>query len=804
MTVAKEQTSEPRPEETGWRRRLFRRAGEGDLRRRSGDWVRLVVAVLLLVLAARHSGDVTASERAVFNLFNTLPGAAAPLFRDLYRLGALWAVGLVVVAALFGRRWRLARDLLVAGFLAWATARAVGQIVVAHEGIGHSVRIAAGTGASPAFPAVRIAVIVAVIAAASPYVTRPTRMTGWLLVLVLGISAMYLGAAFPLDLFAGLVLGWGVGSVVHLAFGSPGMRPTIPQVVDALALLGIRARDARLAPEQPSRSTVVLAEDDDGLLRVKVIGRDEAQARLLSKVWATVVYRDSGPRLAFSRVEQVEHEAFLMLVAAQAAVNVPRVVAAGAASSRAAILVLRPVAGPRLSDLDPAAIDDDLLVRIWENVRELHDARVVHNALDAAHVIVRDGQPWIVGFDSAVSTGSPERMANDVAELLAGTAGLVGEERAVHAAAFVLGRLRLAAALPFLQPAALTSITRGLTGDRRRAVVERLDTLREAGAEAVGIDPPVLTRLHRISATSAAMALGALVAIAVLLAEIGDPEAVWATFRNAEWSWIALAAVLSLASNVAYAIGLQGTVPVRLPLWPTTEVELGMSFSNLAVPAIGGQAMQVRFLQKVGVDLSSAVAAGGILSAAGALAASAGLFALALVLDPARVDVSLVPTGGLIASALGVAGLVALVSALIAVVPRLHAKVMPAIARAASTMWAALRSPGHVVLLIGGNVAALLLSTGCLQACLIAFGGHASFWALLAANIAIVSVASTVPIPGGGTAVGTVGLSAALVSFGVDRDVAIAAVLANQLVYYYLPAIPGWFATRHLARHDYL
>jgi uncharacterized membrane protein YbhN (UPF0104 family) len=75
---------------------------------------------------------------------------------------------------------------------------------------------------------------------------------------------------------------------------------------------------------------------------------------------------------------------------------------------------------------------------------------------------------------------------------------------------------------------------------------------------------------------------------------------------------------------------------------------------------------------------------------------------------------------------------------------------------------------------------------------------------LLAANIAVVTIASTVPIPGGGTAVGTVGLSAALVSFGIPRDVAVATVLTNQLIYYYLPAIPGWFATRHLGRHDYL
>ena len=66
------------------------------------------------------------------------------------------------------------------------------------------------------------------------------------------------------------------------------------------------------------------------------------------------------------------------------------------------------------------------------------------------------------------------------------------------------------------------------------------------------------------------------------------------------------------------------------------------------------------------------------------------------------------------------------------------------------------------------------------------------------------TVASIVPIPGGGTAVGTVGLSAVLVSFGIPDRSPSPIALTNQVVYYYLPAIPGWFATRHLFRQDYL
>jgi undecaprenyl-diphosphatase len=362
----------------------------------------------------------------------------------------------------------------------------------------------------------------------------------------------------------------------------------------------------------------------------------------------------------------------------------------------------------------------------------------------------------------------------------------------------------IALALPLLQPAALSATTRKLSGEHRRRFGERLERLREVAARDLGIEPPALVQVRRITTTGALMALGALVAVGALLIDVGDPTDVVDIMRRADWGWIAVAIAISLWSNVAYAIALQGTVRVRLPIVPTTVLQLGMSFSNLAVPAIGGQGMQVRFLQKLGVDLPSAIAAGGVLSSFGALVAALGCFVVALIVDPARVDVSLIPTNGLLLVLVIGAALLVLVSGLVALVPELRKRVGPPLSRATGTISDALHSPAHLALLIGGNVVATVMSTWCLQACLLAFGGQVSFWALLAANVGVVTIASIVPIPGGGTAVGTVGLSAVLVSFGVPKEIAVAGVLANQLIFYYLPAIPGWFATRHLVRHDYL
>ncbi len=782
----------------------FGPASEEPYRRRTSDWIRLGAAAVLLVLSAQHAGGISATEQAIFDFFNTLPGWLDPLFNTLYRLGALWVVALVVTAAVFGRRWRLARDLLLAGSLAWGFGRLAGQLVVEGASLGHGLTAVTRLGSSPAFPAVRLAVLVAVVRAAQPYVTRPTRRIGWFVVASGALAAMYLGSAYPNDVFAGLVLGWAVAAGVHLLFGSPGGRPTSEQVRRSLAELGIDATDVRLAHHQPTGYTLMSASDASGPLRIKVIGRDEADAQFLAQLWRFVIYRDGGPRLALTRLHQIEHEAFVMLLARDRGVAVPAVLAAGTAGPRAALLVHRPVAGTRLSELEPVLVTDDLLRRVWGQVGALHACHITHGQLDGDRVIVAPDGPHLVDFAASTSTRFHRRVPVDVAQLLAATAAIVGDRRAVEAAADAVGTELVLEALTLLQPAVLTRATRQRLSERYGDRRGYLGDLRLSAASVLGAEPPELVQLQRVRASSLALAIGTLVAAGVLLGDVGEPTMVLHTFRNADWSWISAALVLSFASNIGFALGLQGTVPLRLPIWPTTELQVAMSFSNLAIPGIGGTGLQVRFLQKRGIDLSSAIAAGGLLSTLGNLSAAILLFVLALVVEPATVDWSLLPTGGLVEFTLYAAAAVGVAAAFIGGIPRIRRTVMPPVVRAASTIWSALRSPRQLALLLGGNVLATLIATWCLAACLLAFGGHVSFWPLLAANIGVITVASIVPIPGGGSAVGTVGLSAVLVAFGVREDIAVATALANQLIYFYLPAIPGWFATRHLARHDYL
>jgi undecaprenyl-diphosphatase len=784
------------------RRGWFGPAAERPYRRRTTDWIRLVTAGVLLAALSVHAGHLTRTEQTVFQFFNSLPGGLQSFVATFYRLGALWAVGLVGAAALLAGRWRLARDLVVCGALSAGLARFIGLIVVEHESVRKSLAVVVRFGSSgPAFPSPRLALVVALVAGASPYLTRPSRRVGQAVVVAMVPAALYLGVAYPTDIAGGLVLGWGVAALVHLVFGSPGGHPTVEQVTASLAELGVAATAVHLAPEQPEVATLMMADDGQGPLWVKVLGRDQTDAQLLAKAWRFAVYKDSGP-FFFTRLQQLQHEAYTLLLAREAGVRTPEVVIAGTAGPAAALLVERPIPGPLLADADAGTVTDAVLDDLWHQVALLHGARVSHGTLNARHVVLTSAGPSLTGFDSATATAAPGRAGADVAELLAGTAAVVGEQRAVAAALAGVGPDALRRSLEFLQPAALSRDLRATT--RRKELNERLDNLRRLGAAAAGCEEPQLVELRRVSRTNLLLAVGTLVGVFGLLSQIGDPEALVHALTHARWVWLVVAFALSMATNVAYAVALFGTVPTRLPLGPTTELQVAMSFSNLAIPGVGGTAVQVRFLQKQGVDLASAVASGGLLSQAANIATQLALFGLAVWLAPNRLRVGSVNTTSLLGVLVIVVLLLGLATAVIMGVPAVRRVALPPVERAATTIWEALRSPRRLVLLISGNVAATVLYGFCLVACLQAFGASLSFWSLLAVNILLGTLASLVPIPGGSAAVGSVGLSGALVAFGVPGEIAVAAVLMNQLVVNYLPAIPGWIATEGLVRRGYV
>jgi membrane-associated phospholipid phosphatase/tRNA A-37 threonylcarbamoyl transferase component Bud32 len=437
------------------------------LPRHPGDLVRLVLGLAILAGSAAlvQRDRVGTLETNLFRLVNDLPGALYPLFWAVMLTGNLIAVPVIAAAAALTRRFRLAVNLALAGGLAWLLARIVKQVV--DRGRPPSlldevhVRGPAPTGLG--YVSGHAAVAVALAAVASPYLGRRLRRLAWAVAAAVCVARVYVGAHLPLDVVGGAALGWAIGALVHLLLGAPGGRPSVARARRALAACGLDAEDVEpLGGPDDRRSSRFVATTRTGEpLFVKLIPRERRDADLLYRGWRRLLGRAApGPVLSSPR-EQVQREAYLMLLAARAGVRTPAVIYAGPCDHDAGLLVQRRIQGRSLDQCRADEAGDELLRAIWAEVAKLRQAHIAHGDLGRSSVVVDErDRPWLVDFDQAEAVADEELLAADVAELLASLAIRFGPERALAAAAQALDSTVVTQALRSARPAVLTRTTR--------------------------------------------------------------------------------------------------------------------------------------------------------------------------------------------------------------------------------------------------------------------------------------------------------------------------------------------------------
>ena len=141
-------------------------------------------------------------------------------------------------------------------------------------------------------------------------------------------------------------------------------------------------------------------------------------------IWRTVWFREAGTPSSSRRLPQVEHEAFLTLLAGQEGVLTQRVVIAGATAADDVLLVLRPVGTPLEQAADRWTFAT--VARIWEAVDRLHVAGIAHGQLDDQRIVVDGDAIGLVDLrGGAVAPGRPGLLRDD-AQVLVTTALGVG------------------------------------------------------------------------------------------------------------------------------------------------------------------------------------------------------------------------------------------------------------------------------------------------------------------------------------------------------------------------------------------
>jgi undecaprenyl-diphosphatase len=782
---------------------------EGLMHRHAGDALRLVLAVALFAIAAlvARRPTLSASEVDAFRVFNDLPGAGTAVAWPILALASVPAVAAAFVVALATRRTRLAFDLLSGAALALGIGKFLHSAAIRRGPAGFPARLAPvhhltlprlvdyGNG----FPSAAVAVVAAAATGAGPYLPRPLRRAAWAGVFAVGAARLYAGVDLPVDVIAGMAMGWAVGAALNLVLGAPTGHPSIADVRDALELAGIPLKDlGPLGAGDHGDIRFAATMTTGAELSVRVLGREERSADLLLRAWRFAVFTGAEEDVAFtSRHRQVEHEAFLGELAARAGVRVPRVVLAGRAGRGVGFLAQERVVGRRLDDLTADEVDDDVLAAAWAQVATMHDAHIAHRRLRRHSFLVdEDGVVWLDDWVAAELGPRPAHVHRDVVELLVSLAVVVGASRAAASALEVLGEEAVIGALPLLQPLALTTPTiRELRG-RRTIIGELRDEILERTRQ----DAIPLAQVTRIRPrTILALAAGGF-AVHLLLPQVGQLHQTLETIRHAHPVWLVVAALAAAVTYLAAAISQMGAVEQPLSLVRTTAVQLATTFANRVTPAgTGGLGLNERYLEREGVDRVTAVGAVGLNVLAGAVVHTVGVFVALAVLGRSGIGGVALPAGwGVLV--LVVAALAALGIVLLAPFAR---RLRAAAARAGRDLWRVARRPRQAIQLFGGSSGVTLFNALALAASLAAFRAGASLDEVIVVYLGGSAVASVSPTPGSLGAV-EAALVAGLTGVGVAAGPAVAGVLAFRLITFWLPSVPGFVAYRAARRRAWV
>ncbi|WSV46752.1 lysylphosphatidylglycerol synthase domain-containing protein [Streptomyces decoyicus] len=624
----------------------------------------------------------------------------------------------------------------------------------------------------------------------------------------------------------------------------------------------LRAEDATTTDpsEHPDRGRRYLVTLEDGPpIDVTVVDREQQAHGFFYRVWRRLSLRGINQRRSLQSLRQaLEQEALLAYAAIAAGAHAPKLIATSELGPDAVMLVYEHIGGRTFDSLADEEITDALMHSAWRQVEALQSRRIAHRRLVGDALLMdRSGNIVLTELRGGEIAAGDLVLRMDIAQLLT-TCGLrVGAERSVAAAVEVLGPDAVADSLPLLQPIALSRTTRAtlrqLARERskreREAVLEASQAAKEAreareeagpkdrktiraerhaekNAEKRALDeateeareedllaqirrqvllirPTAViepARLERLSPRILISWIAGAFAVYLLLSQLtnfnlGD------VISRAEWVWVLVAMFFSALTYIAAAMSLLGFVTEKVSFVKTVIAQIAGNFVKLVAPAaIGGVALNTRFLQRAGVRPGLAVASVGASQLFG-LGSHVLLLLTFGYLTGTEQTPTISPSRTVIAGLLTVAVLVLIVTAVPAMRKFVSTRVRSLFAGVVPRMLDILQRPGKLVTGIGGMLLLTAANVMCLDASIRAFGGGdtISYASIAVAFLAGNALGSAAPTPGG---VGAVegALIGALTFAGLAADTAFPAVLLFRLMVFWLPVLPGWLAFTYLTR----
>lgn len=534
-----------------------------------------------------------------------------------------------------------------------------------------------------------------------------------------------------------------------------------------------------------------------------VLDRDRQVIGMLAWAWSAIRFRGFGRRNAVSLRQAADRAVLMTYAAASAGVQSPRL--RGIARSEDSIVLLgEHIDGAQnLSDYAVDRVTDAVMDQAWEQLAIAHRAGLSHRNLSAETVLLigegdREGEVLLSGWEQGDIASSTLSRRVDEIQLLMLFAVRVGAERACAAAVRALGEEHLASLAPMLQNVALPPETQ-VESRRDKTVVRDVRNLLASYLPDTGseMQPIQLTRFNTRTVVTITVAV---VAAYVLLTAVNFREIV--TYAaNAQLGWLLVAFALGLLTYLGSALGLVAFSPERLGVWRTTLVQVAASVIGIVAPAgVGPAALNLRYLQKRGLDTPMALATVALLQVSQFVTTVLMLLAIALLTGSQGALASL-PSGTIVT----ILAIALVIAAVLFAIPRLRrwvlAKIRPTLRQVMPRLIWVLGQPGRLLLGIGGNVIMTAGYLAAFGATLAAFGQSLPLTTLAVIYLTGTAIGSAVPTPGGIGGVETA-LTTGLRTAGISTAAALPTVLIFRVLTLYIRVPLGWVALRYLQKRN--
>jgi uncharacterized membrane protein YbhN (UPF0104 family) len=556
-----------------------------------------------------------------------------------------------------------------------------------------------------------------------------------------------------------------------------------------------------------------------------VFDREQQAADAFYRLYRRLRLTTQVSRSAPLTVERaIERRALLTYATEDAGVPTPRLRALIRVGPEASAIANESHDGTTLAKLAHPPTDAQL-ARIWDAVLRLHSRRVTHRALTADRILLTsDGHGRGDGDHPAPGLGPPRRdggrggdevmllepgngdvaasdlqLRLDLAQLVAELALLVGPDRAAASARQKLSADELADVAPLIQPVVLYRTTR-IAARHHKEVLPALRKGLLAAAPGPEGAPVQIERIRLRNVLTLVAAVFAAYILAVDLTKTSFSQAL----RHADWRWGAVALLLSALTYVGATWALSGFVLERLRFVQTFLTQVACSFVTLVTPAaVGGVALNLRYLRKRNLTSTDAVASIGV-SQVIAFALHLILLVIFIAVAGSSHDTSLRRPPGWTYIALAVLVSVALV---VLAVPAgrklLLSRLTSTLGQVIPRLLDLAQQPMKLLQGIGGTLLVDAAYISCLAVSVRAFGGSLPFATVAVVYLTGSAIGSAVPTPGGIGAV-EAALSAGLTAAGLHGTVAFSAVLLFRTVTFWLPVPLGWISLNYLQHRDIL